>query len=338
MIVKKSPINQGFPDLSIVNFFTKRSDKEYFFLDIETTGFAPSNSQLYLIGCTYFSENSWFETQWFAETFEDESRILQSFLEFLPENSYIITYNGSTFDFPYLIHKQNQFELASRLSEFSFFDLYKVLKPYKQLLNFSHFRQQDLEKFVEYDRKSDISGKKCISLYQQFLRTEETSLSEILLRHNQMDLIGMLRILPLLSYAQLTQGSFQIQSYTFNQEYLTADCILERPMPKPIKFSDELLVCTGSGQEFQVLLPLKKGKLRKFYHNYKDYDYLPAEDMAIHRSLSSYMAKNKKKRATPKTCYTWFECNSTALKNADILRDCLAEYFQLLAFGHLIPH
>lgn len=337
MIVKKSPINQGFWHFDIVNLFTKRSDKEYVFLDIETTGFAPANSQLYLIGCLYFSENSWMQAQWLAETFDEEFLILESFLDALPEKFCLVTFNGSTFDIPYLRHKQEQFSLDG-FENLNFFDLYKVLKPYKQLLNFSHFRQQDLEKFVDFHRKGDVSAKKCITIYQEFLRTEDPSLPEILLRHNTQDLQGMLSILPLLSYTQLPKVLFQVRSSEIQDNSLNVLCTLNAPLPHPVEFDSDFLSGRGYQNQLTLCLPLTEGKLRKFYADYKDYDYLPGEDMAIHRSLSSYIARDKKKRATAETCYTWFDCSLVFAEHPDQLRDCLTEYLQLLIFGHLIPH
>lgn len=335
MIVKLSPINQGFPAFDIVNLFTMYCDKEYVFLDIETTGFAPGNSQLYLIGCLNFSENSWSKTQWLAETFDEEERILQNFLNFLPKNFCLITFNGTTFDLPYLQQKIRQFGLESVSPDLDFFDLYKVLKPYKQLLNFSHFRQSDLESFIGFPRTGDTSGKKCITIYQQFLRTQEVSLAETLLAHNETDLLGMKSILPVLNYAQLPLGQFQLQSFRREEGYLFAELLLFRPLPRPLEFSDSLMRCSGADHALTVVLPLADGKLRKFYANYQDYAYLPGEDMAIHKSLASCLPRDRKKKATARTCYTWFDSDSALKEHPDLLRQCLMEYFRLLVYGHL---
>ncbi|MEG2700054.1 MAG: ribonuclease H-like domain-containing protein, partial [Hungatella sp.] len=42
--------------------------EELLFFDIETTGFSGDYSNLYLIGCTYYTQNSWHLIQWFADT------------------------------------------------------------------------------------------------------------------------------------------------------------------------------------------------------------------------------------------------------------------------------
>ena len=58
MIVKNSPITEGLEAFDIVNLLSCQSKHKYVLLDIETTGFTPKNSQLYMIGCIHFSENS----------------------------------------------------------------------------------------------------------------------------------------------------------------------------------------------------------------------------------------------------------------------------------------
>ena len=45
------------------------------FFDIETTGFSPAHTSLYLIGCAYHIEQMLYIKQFFAETPEEESRL-----------------------------------------------------------------------------------------------------------------------------------------------------------------------------------------------------------------------------------------------------------------------
>ena len=131
MIVKNSPITEGLEAFDIVNLLSCQSKHKYVLLDIETTGFTPKNSQLYMIGCIHFSENSWIQTQWLAETFDEEWKILQEFLTHFQGNFHFITYNGDRFDLPYLTDKKSQCQCIKALPWQSSLDLYKLLKPYK---------------------------------------------------------------------------------------------------------------------------------------------------------------------------------------------------------------
>ena len=59
-----------------------------------------------------------------------------------------------------------------------------------------------------------------------------------------------------------------------------------------------------SGNTARLRVPVIEGELKRFYENYTDYYYLPAEDMAIHKSVSSFVDRKRRRNATAKTCYT----------------------------------
>ena len=59
---------------------------------------------------------------------------------------------------------------------------------------------------------------------------------------------------------------------------------------------------------------LFNNKLKYYFENYKEYYYLPEEDMAIHKSLAIYVDKKFRVKATPTTSYTYVELD-TILKS-----------------------
>lgn len=70
-----------------------------------------------------------------------------------------------------------------------------------------------------------------------------------------------------------------------------------------------------NGYEARMLVHLKEGKLRQYYRNYKDYEFIPGEDTAMPKSITRYMDKSLKIATTPQTCYTWFNCDEDFLNN-----------------------
>ena len=74
--------------------------EEISFFDIETTGFSPDSTYVYLISCAYFSNNSWNLIQWFSEDVVEERTLLEAFFEFISSFQLIVHYNGTTFDLP----------------------------------------------------------------------------------------------------------------------------------------------------------------------------------------------------------------------------------------------
>ena len=86
------------------------------FLDIETTGFLSSGSTIYLIGCAFFSEGNWMIRQWFAQSADEEGELVRVFLTFAEQYTYLIHYNGNTFDLPFIKHKIGRASCRERVS------------------------------------------------------------------------------------------------------------------------------------------------------------------------------------------------------------------------------
>lgn len=49
--------------------------EDFLFFDIETTGFSPKTSALYLIGVLYYQKDNWYLKQWFANDYNSEKEL-----------------------------------------------------------------------------------------------------------------------------------------------------------------------------------------------------------------------------------------------------------------------
>ena len=138
------------------------------FLDIETTGFSPENSYIYLIGVICVKDSQKKLHQWFLEDISEEKELIHSFLLFAADYKTIIHYNGTMFDLPYIQKKCEKYQLS-----FSLFctqiDLYRQFAPYKQLLALSNLKQKTLETRIGFSRKDLFSGGELIPIYTEFL-------------------------------------------------------------------------------------------------------------------------------------------------------------------------
>ena len=56
-------------------------------------------------------------------------------------------------------------------------------------------------------------------------------------------------------------------------------------------------------------MPLYKEEMKYYYSNYRDYYYLPEEDMAIHKSVAASVDPAHRRQATAASCYTRKESN-----------------------------
>lgn len=284
-------------------------DKLLFF-DIETTGFSASVSTVYLIGCIYHTPNNhtWNLIQWFADTPDDEAQILTSFLSFLPPYSTLIHYNGTGFDLPFLTKRCRFHRLPCDLSQITSIDLYRLIRPYQSLLSLSSLKQKAAEHALGIRRTDPYTGKQLIVLYEHYQQAPETTLCQPLLLHNQEDLTGMFALLPLLHYRSMFDHPVRLTAQEIlrseDPPILELTCTLSCHVPLPCRFTLPCAAVCLSGSQLTCRIPLYEGEQKYFYPDYKNYYYLPLEDMAIHKSVGSYVAKEARQKATARTCYT----------------------------------
>ena len=307
-------INEELSELTTNYPIEKIAPKEdVLFLDIETTGFTARSSYLYLIGCVYYKNNSFRLVQWFAEQYEEEERVLGAFFDFAKDFRVLIHYNGNHFDIPYLEQKATQYNIPSPLSKMEGIDLYRRVAPLKGFLKLPNLKQKTIEAYLGIEREDTFSGGELIGVYHDYVKQSSEFARDTLLLHNEDDIQGMVQILPILAYADFYQEGVRVTKVNanyyrdFNND-ARAEIVmkLSLPVPFPVSASGCANGCyfTGNGTEASLKVPLLNGELKYFYANYKDYYYLPAEDTALHKSVSSFVDKEHRVQATAATCYT----------------------------------
>lgn len=283
------------------------------FLDIETTGFTARNSNLYLIGSVYFAENEWHTIQWFAENYDEELTLLTAFSDFCKNYKYFIHYNGNNFDIPYLSQKYEQYEIDFSFDNFGGVDIYRRIQPYRDILCLPDLKQKSIEEFLGIARDDKYSGRELISKYHDFVCDKDESVLNDILLHNEDDLKGMLHIVSMLSYSDLfykqmrvmkAQASYYQNATQKRCQEIVMKLRLETPIPVPFSFRGAGCYFSATGNEASLKVPLFEEELKYFYSNYKNYYYLPAEDMAMHKSVANFVDKEHRIQATAANCYT----------------------------------
>ena len=284
------------------------------FFDIETTGFSPDSSFVYLIGCIIYSKEThdFQVTQWFAESKQEENILLHTFFDFAKDYNTLVHYNGQGFDMPYLSKKCRSYNLPYGFSNFSSLDLYRCIAQYKKLLKLPQMKQKSIEEFLEIYRDDPFSGGELISVYEAYLaHPDNQEHYQKLIQHNLDDLRCMVRILPILSYSDFFQGGFSITGYTQskkeheeNRGEIIFEIEPEISLPKRISFGNQEFYFTGFKNRCKLKVRLYTGELKYFYPNYKDYYYLPEEDTSIHKSVAFYVDKDFRTQAKAANCYS----------------------------------
>ena len=337
MIVKKMPILQEFPDFEAVKKLTKnRIFSEHFapvFYDIETTGLSRNSTFLYLIGAVAYEEKDWQMYQWMAENEAEEPELLKIFSEFLHNFSCTIQYNGNRFDQPYLEARYQLYGLLSPFEDLPSLDLYRELKPLKGLL-LSRMNQPSMEAFLGITDRAYCDGGACIHLYKQFASGRKPEAGEIVMGHNKEDLLGLGKIVSMLSYLTLFEEEYEVLNCENQDNQLVFT--IEIPYILPVEFSNhsEEFYIIGQKNRIRLLIKPQNGRLKQYYSNYKDYDYIPSEDTAIPKTLSACMDKKLRRPAKKETCYTWFSVTEDFLQNPlkqkNYLKHCLPYYLSIL--------
>ncbi|HSH36204.1 ribonuclease H-like domain-containing protein [Schnuerera sp.] len=191
-IYEDSLVNKNF----IFDYFDKN---RACFLDIETTGLSRKYNHIYLIGLVYFNiqQNKWYLKQFFANNIKEEKDLLKEFNSFIKNFNLIITYNGDSFDLPFIKYRLEKFNINNNMINVESFDIYRKIRANSAFLNFKNLRLKTIEENLGIYREDEYSGKDCINFYHQYMNREDNILKEKILKHNYDDLYYLVDILKI---------------------------------------------------------------------------------------------------------------------------------------------
>lgn len=278
------------------------------FFDIETTGFVAKNTTLYLIGALWYEDNNIQIRQWFNEDGKSEAEILMNFQKFCDDFTHLVHFNGLGFDLPYLRQKAEQLNLPFTIeNSLEQIDIYKMMRSYKNILSLDNMKQVSIERYLGIDRDDIYSGKELIEVYKRYIARPSENAEKLLLLHNHDDLLGMPQISRILNIKAFFE-KIEITSVDMNVEEkrlaITFRYCEAASLPKRLSVTKNTIYLNGVDEQATLYLPLLKGELKHYFKDYKNYYYLPKEDMAVHKSVATYVEPENKKKATKNTCYT----------------------------------
>lgn len=161
------------------------------FFDLETTGLNSLWDKIVLGGLLAFNEEGKGEMfQFFLDKPEKEELLLISLSEKLQELDALVTYNGASFDLPFLVKRMRKYNLKAPLFPFHL-DLYRLIKSHSpHALAMANLKQKTVERYFGLSnlRKDEISGEESIKMYEEYLKTKSRSLKDLILLHNLDDL------------------------------------------------------------------------------------------------------------------------------------------------------
>lgn len=293
--------------------FPDINPKKTIFFDIETTGFSPLSSYIYMIGIYYLKDGVYTTTQYLAENINDEVLIIKLFSEFIKSYNFIISFNGDGFDIPFIRQRAKQYNINNPFEGINSIDIFKDIHHIKNMLKLENYKQKTLERFLGIDREDLYTGGDLIKVYNDYCSNHKDEELELLLLHNKEDIEGLLILSELYPYILLKNGafevvSFDIKTYTTNNKEAGMEAIIELSLYNPVKLRISAgindLYMTAYSNKCKLKIPVYCDELKFFYSNYKDYYYLPMEDTAIHKSVAFYVDKNFRTQAKAANCYS----------------------------------
>ena len=100
------------------------------------------------------------------------------------------------------------------------------------------------------------------------------------------------------------QANTYTDYYGTEHQELLIRVSLPTDLPVQVKFHANSCYFNGEGKTGTFRVPIYQEELKYYYSNYKDYYYLPEDDMAIHKSVAAYVDKEYKMKANAQNCYT----------------------------------
>jgi uncharacterized protein len=162
-------------------------DQDFAIIDIETLGL--SERPIILLGIAKINKDKICTSQFLLRDIPDEPGAIWALVSQLEPKSSLITYNGRSFDIPYIKQRLAYYGLDSPLDNPHFDILHFTRRALKPKL--SDCRLDTVEKYIGIRRDINIPGGLVPHFYDTYLRTENVGPLVPIVEHNKQDLITL---------------------------------------------------------------------------------------------------------------------------------------------------
>ncbi len=183
-------ISEWYPKSHPMSLFSSSfaENEDFIFLDIETLGFC--NVPIILLGVAKVHGNEICVNQYLSRSVGEESAVLEAFLSHIDPDSVFVTFNGQTFDMPYIQNRMRYFGIKRNLN-----------KPHFDLLHFSRRTWSDklpncqlttIENHLfGIEREDDVPSGLVPDFYKTYAKTQNIGPLIPIIEHNRQDIITL---------------------------------------------------------------------------------------------------------------------------------------------------
>ncbi len=165
------------------------TDRENFkFMDIETLGL--SNVPIILIGVAELKKDKIVSSQYFLREIYEEPSVIEAYLSHLDEDSVHVTFNGKSFDVPFIKNRcrYNRLEFSLDLPHLDL--MYFAKNLWKEQL--PNCQLQTIEKeLFGIEREGDVPGQYIPDYYNAYLNEKNIGPIVPIIEHNRQDIISL---------------------------------------------------------------------------------------------------------------------------------------------------
>jgi len=164
--------------------------------DLETTGLQRGTGTVpFLYGWAVAWGNEIRVEQWFLEDLGREAAPVEAALQMLKSAGLLVTYNGASFDVPLLRTRAVMAGVERPWPATAHLDLLPLVRRlFRHRLTRCSLRRAE-EELLGRPRVGDLPGSEAPGRYRQFLRDGDTAPLAPVLRHNQLDLLSLIRLI-----------------------------------------------------------------------------------------------------------------------------------------------
>lgn len=182
----------GILDLALVKHVDAIHPEELLFLDTETTGLSRGTGTFpFLVGLAYLRGKTLVTRQLLLTSPAGETAFLEAIQQEIRRHSFLVTYNGKSFDIPLLATRLilQRDRLAAPVYHFDLLHILRRLFPHRRLAS---YRQGDLEReLLNATREGDLAGAQIPQIYFDYVKYGTDTGMERIVEHNHLDLLGM---------------------------------------------------------------------------------------------------------------------------------------------------